>query len=598
MSARFGIRRLRDVVAVVGVMLLLVAAIGSLAQAAPQATPASQLVTDALAKEALGTASGRAVELQAALEKSPDFAPARWHLGFVKHNEQWRKYDEATRIAGGDTTRAAYRRLRDKAPNTVAGQIELARWCLEKKLLPEARAHYTRVVELSPDQAEAREKLGFRRVDGVWLNQREVAEGRERAAKAIADMNEWRPKLETLRKQFLGTNPKVTEQAESQIRVIHVAAAIPAIEVVLCAHNEKTAQLAITTLAGMTTTEASVALARQALFSPWLFVRQAAALRLQGREVDHYAAALLAELHTPIQTRSELFRGPRGRLLYRHLLYREGQDNRELSVFDTAYQRIALPGGNGGDTLNRAASEAARTAAAREAAISQENARAEETNRRICQLLSYVSGQTMPPEPQLWWAWWLERNDLFQPGVKPLEQRYRVREVAVADRSSSTNASAPSRMSMDCLAAGTMVWTLDGHKAIEKVQLGDQVLSQDPDTGELAYRPVLATTVRPAGPLMRIETRRGAIRTSGGHLFWQSGQGWVKARDLKRGATLHTAKEVIQVHQVDSVESEPTYNLVVADFHSYFVGEQLILSHDNTIREQTNAIVPGYVGRR
>jgi hypothetical protein len=597
MSARFGTGRLTHVVAILGIALLFTA-LGSWAQAAPQATPAGQLVDDALAKEAQGTASTRSADLQAALEKSPDYAPARWHLGFVKHNEQWRKYDDAARIAAGDTTRAAYRRLRDKAPNTVAGQVELARWCLEKKLLPEARAHYTRVVELSPDHAEAREKLGFRRVDGVWLNQREVAEGRERAAKAVADMNEWRPKLETLRKQFLSSNAKASEQAESQIRAIHVPAAIPAIEVVLCSHNEQTAQIALTTLSGMTTTEASVALARQALFSPWLFVRQAAVERLQGRDVDHFAPVLLAELHTPIQTRTELFRGPRGRLMYRHMLYREGQDNRELSVFDTAYQRIALPGGHGDDTLGRAVGDASRTAAAREAAVAQENARVQETNQRICQLLSYTSGYTLPPEPQLWWAWWLERNDLFQPGVKPLEQRYRVREVAVVDRTTGTTVSAPPATTMDCLAAGTKVWTIEGHKAIEQVQLGDQVLSQDPDTGELAYRPVLATTVRPAAPLMRIETDQGTIRTSGGHLFWQSGQGWVKARDLKRGAMLHTAREVTQVRQVDKVESEPTYNLVVADFHSYFVGEPLILSHDNTIRQQTNAIVPGYVGRR
>ncbi len=116
MSARLRTSQLRDVVTAVAAALLLVAAIGSLTQAAPQATPAAQLVSDALAKEAQGTASGRAVDLKAALEKSPDYAPARWHLGFVKYNDQWRTYDDAARIAGSDPTRAAYRRLRDSAP--------------------------------------------------------------------------------------------------------------------------------------------------------------------------------------------------------------------------------------------------------------------------------------------------------------------------------------------------------------------------------------------------------------------------------------------------------------------------------------------------
>jgi len=35
----------------------------------------------------------------------------------------------------------------------------------------------------------------------------------------------------------------------------------------------------------------------------------------------------------------------------------------------------------------------------------------------------------------------------------------------------------------------------------------------------------------------------------------------------------------------------------VADFHTYFVGEALILSHDTTPNEPTNALVPGLVER-
>jgi hypothetical protein len=31
----------------------------------------------------------------------------------------------------------------------------------------------------------------------------------------------------------------------------------------------------------------------------------------------------------------------------------------------------------------------------------------------------------------------------------------------------------------------------------------------------------------------------------------------------------------------------------VADFHTYFVGDGRILSHDNTPRNPTNSIVPG-----
>ena len=39
-----------------------------------------------------------------------------------------------------------------------------------------------------------------------------------------------------------------------------------------------------------------------------------------------------------------------------------------------------------------------------------------------------------------------------------------------------------------------MVWTLTGKRAIEKIKIGDSVLAQDVESGELAYKPVLGVT--------------------------------------------------------------------------------------------------------
>jgi len=49
----------------------------------------------------------------------------------------------------------------------------------------------------------------------------------------------------------------------------------------------------------------------------------------------------------------------------------------------------------------------------------------------------------------------------------------------------------------ECFVAGTPVWTVSGPVAIEKIRVGDLVLSQALDTGELAFQPVLQTTQRP-----------------------------------------------------------------------------------------------------
>jgi hypothetical protein len=42
---------------------------------------------------------------------------------------------------------------------------------------------------------------------------------------------------------------------------------------------------------------------------------------------------------------------------------------------------------------------------------------------------------------------------------------------------------------------------------------------------------------------------------------------------------------------------EEAYNLVVADFNTYFVGETGVLVHDNTPRTPTRATVPGLAAR-
>ena len=89
-----------------------------------------------------------------------------------------------------------------------------------------------------------------------------------------------------------------------------------------------------------------------------------------------------------------------------------------------------------------------------------------------------------------------------------------------------------------CLAAGTPIWTDAGPVAVEKIKVGDRVLSQDAETGELAYKPVLHTTVRLNAELVKLELLDDTVTCSVGHRFWISGKGWVKARDIRAGDEL------------------------------------------------------------
>jgi hypothetical protein len=150
---------------------------------------------------------------------------------------------------------------------------------------------------------------------------------------------------------------------------------------------------------------------------------------------------------------------------------------------------------------------------------------------------------------------------------------------------------------LDCLVAGTPVWTATGVVPIEQLKVGDLVLSQHPETGELAYKPVLRTTVRPEGNLVRVIAHGQTIETSGGHLFWVAGEGWIKARKLQSGQELHGVSGSVRVSTVEEGSKAKTYNVEVADFHTYFVGQDKILSHDNTVKEPTATVLPGLAAK-
>jgi len=146
---------------------------------------------------------------------------------------------------------------------------------------------------------------------------------------------------------------------------------------------------------------------------------------------------------------------------------------------------------------------------------------------------------------------------------------------------------------MSCLVAGTPIWTEHGLVVVEQIQPGDRVLSKNIDTGELAYKVVLHTTVRESSPITKFTISDETIQATAGHHFWVSGRGWTKTRELAAEQPLHTPTGVIRVASTERAEPVPTYNLVVADFHTYFVGKSAILSHDVLPPKPTNKVVPG-----
>jgi hypothetical protein len=149
----------------------------------------------------------------------------------------------------------------------------------------------------------------------------------------------------------------------------------------------------------------------------------------------------------------------------------------------------------------------------------------------------------------------------------------------------------------ECFAAGTPVWTRTGLKPIESLAIGDFVLAQSVETGKLTYQPILGRTVRPSSPCRQIGIGAEQLIVASGHPFWVAGTGWKMAKELEVGAVLHGIDGPVVLDANADTESVETYNLVVADFNTYFVGKSGVLVHDITPREPTTAKVPGLVAK-
>jgi hypothetical protein len=146
---------------------------------------------------------------------------------------------------------------------------------------------------------------------------------------------------------------------------------------------------------------------------------------------------------------------------------------------------------------------------------------------------------------------------------------------------------------------------------VEQVKAGDRVLSQDPESGELAYKPVVQTTTRNPSPMVKVHLGSDTIEVTRGHMFFISGKGWRMAKELEPGDRLRGVGGAVAIDRLEQmpapgpwyehVDEAPdagpgygsAYNLIVDGFHTFFVGDERILVQDNTRFGMPFSQVPG-----
>ena len=546
---------------------------------------AQHLVQEALHLRVYGDNASSEKLLRQAVDVDPNCDTARWHLGMVFQDGRWVEAEQMNVESAESEALGEYYRIRESFRETVVSQMQAADWCRDRGLRQRERAHLNKVLQIKPEHEPALLRLGYEPVPGGWASFEEI-EAAEKAAEARrVALAHWRPRIEHIRDQLNMLSRHRRIQGKEALMAIESAEAIEAVEQVLSRDSQDRALLVLKWLREMTDPRAALSMARHAVYSPWHDVRETASRYLSKRPLDTFVPQMLASMQSRVDARFAATRGRRG--IETSLLFvRETQD-----TFDR--QRFA------------GVQPTARLAVA----LRYDNARIDMTNDAIARSLNVVTKQDLPSDPQLWWDWWDRYNEDYVEGEKPIRDYSRDVELARIDRiqdfweqqqqeetrrwiESDIRRRMPQRRK-DCLAAGTLVWTSRGTVPIEQMHVGDMVLSQNEQTGQLDYKVVLRTTVRPEEQLVRIHTAQESFQVSGGHPFWVVGSGWVKARSLKSGMTLHTLRGTTQISRLSPGATEKTYNLIVADFNTYFIGKSRTFTHDNTPRTPNALLVPG-----
>jgi hypothetical protein len=146
-----------------------------------------------------------------------------------------------------------------------------------------------------------------------------------------------------------------------------------------------------------------------------------------------------------------------------------------------------------------------------------------------------------------------------------------------------------------CFDGDTPVATETGFKRIDEIQVGDMVWSYNVETREKSLKEVKQVFVKESDELLHLETTEGEIDATTNHPFYVTGKGWVAAGDLVIGDEVHTLDgdtSTVMCLKFEKLDKPiPVYKLEVADFHSYFVGDGVLVHNKCSEQKTINEVV-------
>ncbi len=587
------------------VLALVSAVVGSgFSFAASTSDSSSAAVERVLRREIAEDVEDRSILLRDILKENEHDSAARWAMGEVHSTKTWQPFSVQPEAAAENELLAAYRDRRGVEPLSVEGHRELAGWCRDQGLTDQERAHLQQMLLADPSQTALWKRLDYRQVDGHWLSPEQMAAVESAAETYRQQSRQWQARAQAIAERLSSPQPGTQAAARESLKRIADPAAIPALELALTAESAELSREFIAWVRQFQELPATFALTRQSVLSPWSDVRELAIDGLRNRRRELFIPALLDSLsgdeewQVVYNTKARVRVGdPLIVAMFRRELRETISVQKQTVVMGRPLSTVVARPRDPrifGRQFARLNAERNTIADQLRAADQQESIEAQlagsNSNTAVEAALRGVTGVPGVVGAKEWWSWWASVTDTTVADTKS-------KLIVEVEETTTLRPAVALRFSSSCLPAGTLTYTELGPKPIETIRIGDKVLSKDVETGELAYRVVLQTTVRRPQPLVKLSTATETIESTRGHHFWVSGKGWRMAREIQPGDRLHGVKGTVRITDVSTGDMAEVYNLVVDRANTYFVGESLVLSHDVTFPSPTNVKVPGLAAK-
>jgi hypothetical protein len=194
--------------------------------------------------------------------------------------------------------------MRARARPTADSHWRLALWCAEHGLQAEAELHLGEVLRLDPKREAAWRKLGFKKINGRWMNDAQIeAEKTQRDANKV-----WGPRLQKLHDSL--HDPKTHADADRELDKIDSPPAVPSVWNVFGRGGTGDQLIAVQLLGQIRSPASSQLLAILAVFAPSATVRGRATETLRGRDPDEYAPGLISLIRRPLRYEIRPIEGP------------------------------------------------------------------------------------------------------------------------------------------------------------------------------------------------------------------------------------------------------------------------------------------------